>query len=219
MCRRWITVPLAPPTGQRVLVWKQISFWFVFFCFADFSFLSVCFKFNNWIYSVLNNCQQSSSNQYSDCIFPENAISLNSLGFLYQITETDREVTAVHRIIHKFFLFWNCLHIFPSERFNLQIRKYIFVLFLLIKNKFIITLFPLVTSLRKFSSLSLSLSSRMSACRLSSELHLRFCRTVRVRFPVSWQNLSKRDRSAHTWDRPAGGVAKGLGGLQRIIKT
>ena len=71
-----------------------------------------------------------------------------------------------------------------------------------------------LTSLRKSSSLSRSLRSRMSLCRLSSELHLRFCLTVRVRFPVSWQNLSKRDRSAHTWDRPAGGVARGLGGLQ-----
>lgn len=71
-----------------------------------------------------------------------------------------------------------------------------------------------LTSLRKSSSLNRSLRSRMSACRFSSEAHLRFCRTVRVRFPVSWQNLSKWERSAHTCDRPAGGVARGLGGLK-----
>lgn len=69
------------------------------------------------------------------------------------------------------------------------------------------------TSLRKSSSLSRSLSRRMSERRLSSEAHLRFCRTVSVRFPVSWQNLNKWDRFAQTWERPAGGVARGLGGL------
>lgn len=69
------------------------------------------------------------------------------------------------------------------------------------------------TSLRKSSSLSRSLSRSMSERRLSSEAHLRFCRTVRVRFPVSWQNLNKWDRFAQTWERPAGGVARGLGGL------
>lgn len=72
-----------------------------------------------------------------------------------------------------------------------------------------------LTSLRKPSSLSRSPSRRMSERRLSSEAHLRFCRTVRVRFPVSWQNLSRWDLLAQTWDRPAGGVARGLGGLNQ----
>lgn len=70
-----------------------------------------------------------------------------------------------------------------------------------------------LTSRRKSSSRSRCRRSRMSACRHSSELHRRFCRTVRVRFPVSWLNLNKWDWSTHTWDRPAGGVARGLGGL------
>lgn len=72
-----------------------------------------------------------------------------------------------------------------------------------------------LTSLRKPWSLSRSLSRRMSERRLSSEAHLRFCRTVRVRFSVSWQNLNKWDWFAHTWERPAGGVARGLGGLSQ----
>lgn len=70
-----------------------------------------------------------------------------------------------------------------------------------------------LTSRRKSSSRSRSRRSRMSVCRHSSELHRRFCRTVRVRFPVSWLNLNKWNWSTHTWDRPAGGVARGLGGL------
>lgn len=47
------------------------------------------------------------------------------------------------------------------------------------------TLIWTLTSRRKSSSRSRSRRSRMSACRHSSELHRRFCRTVRVRFPVS----------------------------------
>lgn len=70
-----------------------------------------------------------------------------------------------------------------------------------------------LTSLRKSTSRRRSRSSRMSACRHCSELQRRFCRTVSVRFPVSWLNLNKWDWSTHTWDRPAGGVARGLGGL------
>lgn len=70
-----------------------------------------------------------------------------------------------------------------------------------------------LTSLRKSTSRRRSRSSRMSACRHCSELQCRFCRTVSVRFPVSWLNLNKWDWSTHTWDRPAGGVARGLGGL------
>lgn len=74
-----------------------------------------------------------------------------------------------------------------------------------------------ITSLRKSSSLSRSLSRRMSERRLSSEAHLRLCRTVRVMFSVSWQNLNKWDRFAQTWVRPAGGVARGLGGLNHRV--
>ena len=70
-----------------------------------------------------------------------------------------------------------------------------------------------LTSLRKWSSRNLSRRRRMSAWSSCREFLLPFCRTVRDRVPVSWQNLSRRPGPAHTWVRPAGGVDRGFGGL------